>query len=624
MAHVNTVTRLPKTSRLLYGCWAIGLAGLLCGCSPTDGNATPLPDGQDNVIGSVKDVAGRRVANVQVACGSAATATDSDGMFLLDLPAGQEHVLVFSCEGYVTASTRVDVNETGSSYVPITLMPMAAPQSLDASQGGVITGPRNASIAVPPGALVDASGQPVISGVEVHLTPFDPATSEELAAYPGELRGLTLAGETLPLVTYGVLDVTVTQNGQPLQIAQGQTITVQIPAPSGGAKPDTSEVWIFDAATSLWVQSEYGDAVYDPQTDTYIAVVGHLSPCNIDRPIVPTCIWGLVKDAQGNPVAGAFVQAIPESAGRISSDYTDMYGYFCMYVERNTDMRIEIWTPISDSCPAAMRNDPYCVTTRSIHSGSGVVEGGYPSDCSANCTQVPVITTGQVDPGPLDEAACVVASIGDNPFWSTCASSLGDFYACYAPEGACFYEVDPFDPFGAGYLLEFENGSKMELEFSIIEGPVTKVYGPTARGNPLCGTITGEDSETTITNTSGSSFTIRVSESGQMEMTCPGGFSFVLTPDQVEFLAGCSGDSSGDSSGVACEAKPGTLGAACTFDSDCTTAGLACCGPVGSEKTCQIAGLCDLVCEDDLDCESPFICCPAGGYNMCLPAQACE
>jgi len=624
MSYVKTSKCILRPLFLLCTCAAATVACLLSGCPAADSDGDLLPDGEANVIGSVKDVTGQRVANVQVTSGAASTATNGAGMFSFDLPVGQDRIILFSCEGYVTASKRVDVNETGSSYVPVTLMTMDAPKSLDASQGGVITGARNSSITVPPGAFVNAAGEPVTGSVEVRLTPFDPALAEELSAYPGELRGLTVASETLPLVTYGVLDITVTQNGQPLQIAEGQTIVAQVPAPSDGPIPETSEVWIFDAESSLWVQSEYGDAVYDPQTGTYIALIGHLSPCNIDQPVVPTCIWGLVKDVQGDPVAGALVQAIPESAGRISLDYTDAYGYFCMYVERNTNMRIEIWTPISDSCPAAMREDPYCVTTRSIHSGSGVVEGGYPSDCSGNCTQVPVITTEDVDPGPLDEAACVVAGVGDNPFWTTCASGMWDFYACYAPEGTCYYEFDPFDPFGSGYTLEFENGSKMEMEFSVLEGAVTKVYGPTDMGNPLCGTITGDGGETNITTDSGSTYTIRVSESGRMEIICPSGSSFVLTPEQVEFLNGCSGDSSGEGSGIGCEPKPGTLGADCTFDSDCTATGLACCGPIGGEQTCQIEQFCDLLCDSDQDCQDPYICCSAGGYNMCLPLDACQ
>ncbi len=604
--------------------WVTGVACLVSGCSPTGGHGGTPFDPPSTASGCVKDVANRRVANVQVVCGSAATVTDGDGLFQLDLPAGREHIIVFSREGYVTASTRVDVGESGHCDVPVTLMPMAAAQSLDASAGGVITGARNASITVPAGAFVNASGQAVTGRVDVRLTPFDPAVPEELAAYPGELRGLTLAGQTLPLVTYGVMDVTVTQGAEPLQVAPGQRITIQVPAPSRGPKPATSEVWIFDAPTSLWVQSELGDSVYDPQTDSYTADIGHLSPINIDQPIVPTCIWGLVKDAQGDPVRGAMVRAIPDSAGRISQDVTDVHGYFCMYVERNSDMRIEVWTRVSETCPTDLREDPYCVTTRRIHSGSGVVEGGYPSDCSGSCTQVPVITTEDLDPGPLDEAACIITGITSHPFWGTCAGSLGDFFSCFAPEGGCSYEIDPFNLLGTGFVLEFENGSKMEMEFSVFQGPVKKVYGPSARGNPLCGSIVADRGTTTITTASGSSYTIRVGKSGQMEMTCPDGLSFVITPDQAEFLAGCSGSSSADRSGVACEPKPGTLGAPCTFDADCTVAGLDCCGLIGGDQTCQIAALCDVLCDSDLNCAAPNVCCSAGYYNICLPVQACQ
>jgi len=584
---------------VVFVCW--GFVGLCfqAGCAPTGGNGgQPSGDDQATVVGSVKDVTGKSVSNVQVSCGSAGTTTDQDGRFQLDLSAGDEQIIVFSRSGYVTSSVRVSVNET------------------------TITGPRNASITAPPNAFVDADGQPVTGEVEVHLTPFDPADLDELTAYPGELRGLTLDGETVPLVTYGLMDVTVTQDGQPLQIADGQAITVQIPAPTtDGNKPETSEVWIYNADSGLWIQSEYGDAVYDPQTDTYVAAVGHLSPLNVDRPIVPTCIRGIVQDADGDPVAGAQVRAVPTQAGRVSMDYTDAYGYFCMYVERNADMQLEIWTPVSDTCPESMRQGSYCVTARDLHSGSGTVQAGYPADCSTNCTVLPPITVETDDPGPLDEAACVVSSTTDNPFWGTCASGLTTFYECYAPQGRCYYEINPFDPFSS-FEIEFENGSRMESEYSALEGVVIKAYGPDSRGNPLCGTIGMEGNRTTITTPSGQTYTIEVTEDGQMEVGCPGGFEFVLDPAQVAMLSSCSG-SYEDGDGVACEPKPGTLGSDCTFDSDCTGTNLTCCGPPGGERTCQISSVCNFLCDDDWDCDQPNICCSAGNYNICMPASAC-
>jgi len=150
---------------------------------------------------------------------------------------------------------------------------------------------------------------------------------------------------------------------------------------------------------------------------------------------------------------------------------------------------------------------------------------------------------------------------------------------------------------------------------------VIRVYGPNGQD---CGTISSDEDGTTIKTESGQSYTIRVTESGGMEMECPSGLIFALSPEQVDFLAGCSATTEDDGSGVQCEAKPGTFGSDCVFDSDCTASGLACCGPIGEEKTCQISIMCEFLCADDWDCFGGDICCSAGGgYNICLPPQAC-
>ena len=86
------------------------------------------------------------------------------------------------------------------------------------------------------------------------LTPYDPAIEEEAQAYPGELRGYTLEGNTVPLPSYGLLDVQVTKNNEPLQIAPGKTMDLVIPAPSAGTKPDTSPVWYYEEKEARWVE----------------------------------------------------------------------------------------------------------------------------------------------------------------------------------------------------------------------------------------------------------------------------------------------------------------------------------------------------------------------------------
>jgi len=611
----------------VYRCILKGLIpGLVFGIAGATCNQSNIPI--DNVVtaieGSVKDVSGKPIQGVQVLCGSYTGPTDETGHYLLRVDAGDDQIVVFFCPGYITCSRRVHVYEGQVTYLPVIMKAEAPARTANTAGETTITGERNASITIPEGVLVDASGNPVTGNVGVHLTPYDPGIPEELSAYPGDLRGLDVTGQTVTLVTYGLMDVTIRQNGEQLQIRDGQTITIRVPAPTSGEKPDTAAVWIYNAQAGLWLQSEYGDAAYDADTNTYVAAIGHLSPCNIDQPILPTCIWGLVKDAENNPVAGALIEAIPASYGRISSDFTDMNGYYCMYVERNMDMDINVWTPLTETCPVELQYHSYCVTSLTFHSGSNPVDAGYPTDCSGNCRQVPSITTGDLNPGPLDEADCTLVAGVENPFWGTCASGLADFYECFAPQGKCTYELDPFNPMGASMLLEFENGSKQESEFSPLQGMVINVYGPDDRGNPLCGTMVPDEEGMTITTASGQSYTMRTTESGGMEIVCWGGQTFTVTPEQLDFIAGCEASQQEDGSGVACEPEPGTFGSECVFDSDCTSDDLACCGPVGGEKTCQMEVMCDFICHDDWDCSGGDVCCDAGQYNICMPPAACR
>lgn len=610
----------------LIGVIALGLMTIIgTGCAGGDGDGDGGETPASAVDGRVKDTAGNPIEGVEIVGGGLTSSTGSDGSFLLALDPGKDQIVTFSREGYVTSSRQVDVfSGTTTSHI-ITLMAEGDPVTvINAENGLTVTGSRKESLVAPEGAFVDAGGNAVTGNIQVYLTPFDPAVPEQFSAYPGNLRGLTLDGDIVTLETFGVMDVTVRQNDQDLQIADGKTVDIRIPAPSSGQKPDTSDMWTYDADRGLWVQNETG-ATYDSVSDTYQATLSHLTPCNVDRPYVPACIWGMVKDRNGDPVAGAFVEVIPvgKSSGVTSSDFTDLNGYYCLYVERNQELEIKVWTPWTseDECTGGEHLDDSCITTIISSPVSNTASGTYPMDCSVDCKQIRSLEVGQDDPGPLNEAACAaVATTFKDPFTSTCAWGLTDFYECFAPEGECKYELDLSS---MTYVVEFESGSIIESTFGAF-GMETIFYGPDPF-NLRCGTMTYSDDGTTITTEYGQSYTIRNLESGGFEIECSGGQTFTLSPEQLDFLAGCSATTGDDDSGAQCKAKDGTFGADCEFDFECDSdSGLECCGPIFGEKTCQIAYLCDLLCEDDLDCTSPQICCDAGGYNMCLPAEACQ
>jgi len=602
---------------------------LICflSCNGGGGGDDDDDDGQTGtnagVQGTVVDTQGDPLQSVTVTVVSGNTATTgADGAFDLAVPAGTDKIVKFSKTGYVATSKVVDVFSGAKTSIVTTMIQEAAGQNLNASSGGTINGSRNASMTAPPGVFVDKNGNEVSGDVTVSLTPLDPAIEAEARAYPGDMRGLTKDGNIVLLETFGVMDVTVRQNDEALQIKPGQTIEVQVPAPSLGSTPDTTPMWVFNADTGLWEESEEGPGTFNVATQTYTADIGHLSPLNCDKPIVPTCIHGKVVDSEGNPAIGALIQAVPDLGG-ISSDYTDGDGNFCMYVERNADMTIYVYTPLTDSCPVEMRQDNSCVTTRDLTSSNTATNAGYPADCSDNCKRIePVIRTGDVDPGPLDEAACMVVAGVESPFAGTCAAGLDTFYRCFSPEGSCEYENNPLPPNGPSFELEFENGSKMESDFSL-QGYRVSYYGSDAAGNPLCGTSTASASGgMSLTTASGQTYITRTTDDGGVEIECEGGMTFELNADQLDFLAGCGGSVRDDDSGVMCEARPGTYGADCTFGSDCTSAGLDCCGAIGQE-TCTLTSLCDIICADDVECDGTLICCSVGDYSACMPAEAC-
>jgi hypothetical protein len=527
-------------------------------------------EGGAPVRGRVTDIEKNGIDGVEVACGASTASTGGDGSFSLEMEPGMDQVVVFSRAGYVTCSRRVTVVEESPPYVSVTMMMEADPLQLDAGAGGTVTGERGASMAAPPGAFVDGDGSVVSGEVEVYLTPYDPAISEEAWSYPGDLFGLTLEGEIVPLETFGVLDVTVRQGGEELQIREGETVDIAVPAPSWEEQADTAPVWIYDAERGLWIESEHGEGTYDPSTNTYSASVGHLSPCNIDRALNPTCIRGTVWDALSRPVSGALVEAGPslygdKPNGMMSSMNTESDGSFCMIVEEDSDVLVTVTT------------EDGRVAERMIRSSSIGCDDydRFAPDCSdCFCVFIPFML-GSPDGGEsMGTGDC---EITENPFASTCAAEVGDFFTCFQPQGDCFYDINVIGALRGDYgqVIEFENGSKMDIDVNpFTEEAAISVYGPDP-DNEFCGTLRTEGTTLKITTQSGSTYAVNVTSDGGTEFVCPDGTAFQPDLAQMEAMTECSG-TQGGSPGGACRPRPGSFLTACKTDMDCDL-GHSCC-----------------------------------------------
>jgi hypothetical protein len=550
--------------------------GLVEGLGETGGGAP--------VGGRVTDIEGTGINGVDVACGESTASSGDDGEFTLEMEPGMDQVVVFSRAGYVTCSRRVSVVEESPPYISVTMMMEADPLQLDAGAGGTVTGERGASIAAPAGAFVDPEGNTAAGEVDVYLTPYDPAISEEAWSYPGDLVGLTLDGEMIPLETFGVLDVTVRQGGEELQIREGETVDIAVPAPSWPEKAATAPVWIYDAQRGLWIESEHGEATYDSATDTYSASVGHLSPCNIDRALNPSCIRGTVWDAYNRPVSGALVTAGPSLFGNnpngtLSRMYTQMDGSFCMTVEADSDVLVTVTTEDGRVAERMIRTPDIRCDTYDVFS----------PDCSrCFCVFIPFML-GSADGGEsMGGGDC---EITENPFAGTCAAELGELFTCFQPQGDCFYEINVMGALRGDYgqVVEFENGSRMDIDVNpFTEEAEVSVYGPDPL-NEFCGTMGYEGTALSITTESGSTYAINVTSDGATEYVCPDGTASEPDPAQMEAMAECSG-TQGGSPGGACRPRPGSYLSSC---------------------------------ETDFDCDLGHTCCLLGFWYACIPSELC-
>ena len=541
----------------------------LMGCSGGGGGgrSAPTDAGVDlpevtAVMGRVVDENGDGLTDVSVTAGTAETTSGADGSFELETQAGSSVVVELTRTGYLRGLERVDVLEGTPTALEVTLMPEAEPVALDADAGGTATGARGASITAPAQAFVDASGNAVAGEVQVHLTPLDPAVDAELSAYPGDLRAETADGTLVQLETFGVLDVTVRQEGEELQIADDQTIEIRIPAPSSGADnwPESVALWSFDDQTADWV--EEGIATYDATDHTYAGTITHLSPWNADLVMDATCIRGTVVDESGNPVPGALIQTSGIDYLGTSSATADQSGQFCVVVRSNSQVRITAIHPLGGG------------TTREVSSGSAATT--VPPNCSTCDDQGNwTVEQGSVTGPSGQQVDC--ATLGD-PYAGTCVEPMMDMFVCFDPQGACTYDLDQGE-------IVYENGVRMTTG-----GTQTELYGTSGEA---CGSIDvlveGSDYSTLYTDTSGQTWTLRTTDQGDTVIECADGTTVTITAEESATLNACSGSdaAAADECTIVGSGMPTT----CTSNADCA-AGEVCCTNIGYCMP-DIEGICD-------------------------------
>jgi uncharacterized protein YfaP (DUF2135 family) len=293
--------------------WSGGLimaAMAFSGCGGDKSTVSPPPGAATYgiVVGTTKGVDGGVLGGVTVTVhGHNAIASNEQGWFSIsDVESSDRLAVLFSKAGYAATADIVRVREAQTTFVEAVLAPVGTSTAWSGAAGGTVSH-EGGSVTVAPNTLVDANGYSFTGSATATLTTFDPTIPAHQQVFPGEFVGTTLAGETIPIVSYGFIDINVTDvSGNVLQLASGVTAAISIPIPASlqGDAPATMPLWCYDTQIDTWKET----GTLTRQGNAYVGSIPHFSVWNSDVGASPSYVHGRVVDADGNPVAGARVE----------------------------------------------------------------------------------------------------------------------------------------------------------------------------------------------------------------------------------------------------------------------------------------------------------------------------
>lgn len=251
-------------------------------------------------LARVRDLAGTPLEGVSVSAtvatpgvpGTPTASTNAEGEAVISTGTGVAVVLKFSKPGYADQFRNASLPAGAEDgWLEVVMQPREAPLVLaSAAAGGALAGRDGARVVFEPGSLVDAAGNAVSGPVQVSITPVD--VGRNLAAFPGRFAGTRPTGEQGLIVSYGTVEVVLSADGAPVQLAPGRKATIEIPVYTtlnlDGSEVrvgDTSPLWSLNERTGGWTEEGSGTVVASTASPSGLALraeVTHFSWWNHD------------------------------------------------------------------------------------------------------------------------------------------------------------------------------------------------------------------------------------------------------------------------------------------------------------------------------------------------------
>ncbi len=281
------------------------LLTLFLGLSACGGSGTPKPEDPPepmSVIIHLTDTNGAPINDVSVVTRlddrtrvSGATGTSTAGEVTINnVPEESDVVFVFSKSGFAAQVKTFETPEaTEAAALSVVMIEKGEPHAFDAGTEAELDGRDGAFLSVEAGAFVDSQGNPVSGEIELQMTPVDVSTKAGLSAFPGSYTGIPEDGSGQSnIVSLGTTEFTFSQNGETLQLAEGETAIIDMPIyidtyPDGTPVQigDAIPLWSLNEETGIWEQEGEGEVIAKPASPTGLAMraeVSHFTWWNTD------------------------------------------------------------------------------------------------------------------------------------------------------------------------------------------------------------------------------------------------------------------------------------------------------------------------------------------------------
>lgn len=305
------------------------------------------------------------------------------------------YVLNFSAPGYGDYST---IYYAGQALEPVSLVSVSASASfsLNSPLDMLVAVPQQqvdiAVVSLPANSLVTENGSPASGNAEAIITLIDPSNNANLM--PGNYTTLINDdNDVASIESFGAVDIVFKDDeGNKLQLADGQTATIRIPIASGRdpfTAPSIIPLFYFDTTTGHWVEEGTATKHFSPDGAYYEGSVSHFTTWNADRVIDTVYIKGCVTNNLGEKLGN--VKIVSSGVDYIGSatTYSDSLGQFEVAARKDSQLFL---TAISQSLSSLLSVTtqgvdlqlPACLQLNVTQAQISLSWGQYPKDLDAH------------------------------------------------------------------------------------------------------------------------------------------------------------------------------------------------------------------------------------------------